>query len=378
MIDVMQYTKRPTVETIQNYPTVMDIVEYMAELEEQQIKTDTPLGGTLSWMYRLMQLGVFTLVMDENRRMPILVPGARRMMVFYRGQSEEHTPCVPSVWRGKRERWSRNELISQFQTAEMLLILKQHPVIQFVENTPIEFTNSFGQKISVIVPVQYDALAQHYGISTRYLDLTTDKWTAAFFAATDWADGQYTVHYGGENLNSQYGVFYVLDRSSQGVESMTKMGVFPVGMHYFNRPGRQSAYAMCMQRDVPFEQMEGVVPIYFRHDREANEMVFAVSQHSKGYFPEDSFAGVVEQIVNRANQSFTLSMIKLTRAIYHPQWSEEDMMKSVKGAGIDVEEDLCTRFSPKEMKADWEEWSREGKDRYLSKVNFMNIAPMSC
>lgn len=375
MMDVMQYTSRPTVETIRNYPTIMDIVEYLAHAEEQQMRSDSPLGVLPPWMHRLRQLGVFTMVLNEGTNMPVLVPGARRQMVFYRGQSGEHTPCVPSVWRGSRESWERNELLSQLQTAEMMLVLQKHPVVQFLTQTPIIFTNSFGQKAKVVVPIQYDALAQHYGIRTRYLDLTVDKWTAAFFAATDWVNGQYHVHYPGEDLHSQYGVYYVLDRSRDELKKITQMGIFPVGMQYFNRPGRQSAYAMCMHPNMAFEQVDGVTPIYFRYDREANETVFAMSQQSMNYFPEDSFAGVVERIVNRTNQSFAMDSVRLAQRIYYPHRSEDEVLKMVKDLNIAVVDDLCTSFLSEELDRDWEEWEREGKDRYLHLVNFMDIGP---
>lgn len=375
MMDMMQFTSRPTMETIRNYPTIMDIVECLAHAEEQQMRSDSPLGVLPTWMHRLRQPGTFTVVLNEGTKMPVLVPGARRQMVFFRGQSGEHTPCVPSVWRGSRESWKRNEMLSQLQTAEMMLVMQQHPVIQFLAQIHIKFTNSFGQTTKVVVPIPYDALAQHYGIRTRYLDLTVDKWTAAFFAATDCVNGQYGVHYPEEDLNSQYGVFYILDRSESGVETMTPMGIFPVGMQYFNRPGRQSAYAMCMHQDVAFEQMDGVIPIYFRHDSVANEIVFAMSQQSMCYFPEDSFAGVVGRIVNRTNQSFAMDSVHLVQRIYYPHWSEDDVLKMVKDLNIEVEDDLCTHFTSEELDRDWKEWEREGKDRYIKRLNFMDIAP---
>lgn len=375
MMDVMQFTSRPTAETIRNYPTIMDIVEYLAHAEEQQMMCDSPLDVMPLWMHHLRQPGMFTMVLNEGTNMPVLVPGARRQMVFYRGQSGEHAPCVPSVWRGSRESWKRNELLSQLQTAEMMLVMQKHPVIQFLAQTPIKFTNSFGQTTNVVVPIQYDALAQHYGIRTRYLDLTVDKWTAAFFAAMDWVDGQYCVHFPRENWDSQYGVFYILDRSENGVETMTQMGIFPVGMQYFNRPGRQSAYAMCMHPDVDFEQIDGVIPIYFRHDREANETIFAISQQAMYYFPEDSFAGVVNRIVNRANQSFTMDSVLLVQRIYYPHTSEDEVLKIVKDLNFEIVDDLCTSFASEELEQDWKEWEREGKERYLQHVNFMDIAP---
>ena len=375
MMDMMQFTSRPTMETIRNYPTIMDIVEYLAHVEEQQMRCNSPLGVLPTWMYRMRQPGIFTLVVNEETKMPVLVPGARRQMVFYRGQSGEHIPCVPSVWRGGRESWKRNELLSRLQTAEMILVMQTHPVVQFMAQTPIKYTNSFGQTTNVIVPIQYDALAQHYGIQTRYLDLTVDKWVAAFFASTDQQNGQYKVHYSGEDFDSQYGVFYILDRSESGVETMTQMGIFPVGMQYFNRPGRQSAYAMCMHSDVAFEQINGVIPIYFRHDKVANETVFAMSQQAMCYFPEDSFAGVVNRIVNRADQSFAKDSVRLVQRIYYPDLGDDEVLKIVKDSNIDVVDDLSTSFAPEELDRDLKEWEREGKDRYLQHVNFMDIAP---
>ena len=48
----------------------------------------------------------------------------------------------------------------------------------------------------------------------------------------------------------------------------------------------------------------------------------------------------------------------------------------VKDLNIEVVDDLCTSFLAEELDRDWEEWEREGKDRYLHLVNFMDIGPL--
>lgn len=70
-----------------------------------------------------------------------------------------------------------------------------------------------------------------------------------------------------------------------------------------------------------------------------------------------------------------MDSVRLVQRIYYPHWSEDDVLKMVKDLNIEVVNDLCAHFTPEELDRDWKEWEREGKDRYIQRLNFMDIAP---
>ena len=60
---------------------------------------------------------------------------------------------------------------------QKLRILRNHPIIGELINRPIVI-EKFG--VQFWLKVQFEGLAQHYGIATPFLDMTNNKWVAAF------------------------------------------------------------------------------------------------------------------------------------------------------------------------------------------------------
>ena len=96
------------------------------------------------------------------------VKGHQGSRVFFRGQTEDWKPCVPSLFRApgrlaqdvQSRRISKlNEYVSEAQAAEAFIKGKKYPY-----------------------DYAHEALLQHYGVRTPWIDLVDNIWVALWFA----------------------------------------------------------------------------------------------------------------------------------------------------------------------------------------------------
>src|SRR5258708_5082772 len=150
-------------------------------------------------------------------------PGDRSFM--YRGQTVRYASCEPSLLRGvpNNERQIKARLtLERFRVAELELVLRDHP-----------FTAVVGKRG---FHVDQHALAQHYGIPTSLLDLTSNVEVAAFFAIARWDREAASFR----PMETGTGVMYRFDWAAFG-PGYAKF-FEPVGFGPGLRPARQHAW----------------------------------------------------------------------------------------------------------------------------------------
>ena len=376
MIDWIRYSNRPTLENISLYPTILDILKDVVEEEEQEQLHKMPLSrGVCSAIgYDLTRVGRYFLLRDDALEFPVLMPTSRTPYTFYRGQNHYYEPCKPSLNRFKEEDLPKEQLRSYLQTAEMILVMRTHPVIRFIEENPIQVGN-WGQ---VQLAVMFDGLAQHYGINTCYLDLTNDIWTAAFFAATKSSDNityhPFTIDES-TRFDDTYGVLYrrVFGcNSSESERDLTE--VMPIGLQYFNRPGRQCGFVRKMSEAEDFNTLPQWQRIFFRHDNAASRLIYTLSQFGKKYMPDDAFADVVKSIVSQ--KKISIHSVELAKRIYFPGKSVQQLCEEVKSLGFEITPDLNSSFPTEVIQREWDLWNTGGKERYMNRILFHPVLRM--
>lgn len=204
-------------------------------------------------------------------------PGDRSYL--YRGQVVRYPTCGPSLFRGvSDDEWQVKARLTleRFRVAELELLLRAHPFKAVAEE------HGFW--------VDYHSLAQHYGIPTSLLDLTSSIEVAAFFAVARWdREARWWVP-----METGVGVMYRLDWSAFG-PGYTKY-FDPVGFGPGLRPARQHAWTFRLHPGADFQRLPHVEAIEFAHSREASEQLLA--QFDDGYrlYPPDCLATLVERL----------------------------------------------------------------------------------
>lgn len=360
MLDWKRFSIKPDRRCLEDYPTIVDIMEDILETEEEY--PQYPLAEDRTFLYKVKEPGHFCLLHDDDPEKIQLFPTGRNAFSFYRGESKYYDKSIPSLLRIKDD---KQLLLAHLQRAELECVLSLHPVIR--EFLMMEFKHPMLVR-SFMLPVDYDGLAQHYGIPTKLLDLTNDKWSAAFFAVTNYTDGVYDLV---EPTPEQtFGSFYRLIRPNYYDKSISHP--VPVGMHYFDRPGRQSAFTLDLGKYDDFLKFPQVERIYFRHDKDANSLVYDLCQQGRRYFPKDTLSSLVDELRNV--DTFSERAVNMCRLAHYRDKSPEEMKTFLRGYDIKISPSPVVSFKQEQLEKDWAYWQNEGRYRYHDKLV---ILPMS-
>ena len=166
-----------TKEEKQALPTILDVLEELAEKEYLWHKDWARQPNFLAPHFAEDGEYMITAIKFHSRQYKLL-PGSQSTFTLYRGQNRYFPNCVPSLYRKPKEYTEKEwKVISRVRTAEFMWILIKHPVVRELQSR---------------IVVDLVPLAQHYGFPTEYMDITNNKWVAAFFAVTQFDDDTYT------------------------------------------------------------------------------------------------------------------------------------------------------------------------------------------
>ncbi len=363
MIDWSNYNTPPTPATLNSYPTALAILKDIVAMEEEEQLYKMPLRRRNGdYFYDWSRKGSHLAIRPPHPGAPQLMPLSRTPWTLYRGQSKYYERCLPSLYRFEEEQLDYETLRSYLQLSEMTLVMWTHPVIR----TLVEGSNMHFRIGPVCFSIEYEGLAQHYGIKTNYLDLTNDIWTAIFFATTEFDRGCHAVSVNDSSeFSDRYGVLYRLNYSNY-LRNFPEIPIAPIGLQYFNRPGRQCAFVIDMKDYKDLHNLPDFERVYFRHDNDANKLIFTLTQFGKQYFPDDTFADVVAKICSQ--NKFSDSSVRLTRDLYYDQKNLDEFIREVKDAGFEITLDLNASFPKDVTDKEYEEWMCGGLDRYVDSI----------
>jgi hypothetical protein len=209
--------------------------------------------------------------------------------------------------------------------------------------------------------VDYVAMAQHYGLTTEYLDITNSKWVAAFFACTgyDWdTDSYYPV---GRDYYEGYGVMYITswDGSIMPDEFYEKNGV--IGYQYFARPTKQSSFGYKMKKEEDFNELPYFKKIFFRHDFEASSIVYEMSYRQDRFIPKDTLSVLARKIAE--SKEITRNAHYRCWASFYSNREPAFLNRVCEAKGLTIKNDNVpiAHFSKEELEADWKAWNEFGR-----------------
>lgn len=186
---------------------------------------------------------------------------------LYRGQSAIYDPCKPSLYRGQ---WTEQKKFERLlQLADFKKMLQVNPQVKDLEENGLI--------------VNYEGLAQHYGIATNMMDMTNSPLVASFFATTRY-----------DAVSDSY--CPILNYVSMGVIYFSPLGdlmcfsgknkIWPIGQEALKRPGEQRAFAMIMEENTNFQMLS----FKFWHCREASMEIWRMTHGGRMLFPYDPMA----------------------------------------------------------------------------------------
>lgn len=223
------------------------------------------------------------------------------MTPLYRGQNAIYSPCKPSLYR--RE-WTKEQALERLiQLYEFKAILQDNPQINDLEKAGLV--------------VNYEALAQHYGIATNMMDMTNSPLVAAFFATTRYdavSDSYYPILH-----TVSKGVIY-FSPTGDMLNFSQKNRIWPIGQEALRRPGEQRAYAMVMEKNSDFNMAH----FTFWHNPKSSLRVWELTHGGQMLFPFDPMAEKV-----RAMKKYRIYSMDVFKKVYELNKDFADSFENV-------------------------------------------------
>lgn len=287
-----------------------------------------------------------------------LTPLAPAFNVYYRGQSRQISPSKASLYRKGMTEAMR--FAERLKYVEFRKIVEEYPLTHFLRDT-IVVTAPDKKLHHIPLAIDHLALAQHYGIKTELLDITTDKFVAAFFATTDCKDDIYKP--------------IVDNREEKGVlyrYSIPPMEMFPskepqlraVGLQPFSRPGEQCGMVYPMTENEDFEEVATSIET-FRHDRTVSEFIFNYTNRSRKLFPDSPMQDHATIICN--STVFSYKAFHAVKEEFYADYPEEQLLNYLSECGITLANNVDFGFTEEEKDACIKYW-QASSDKFLSQI----------
>lgn len=261
----------------------------MSEAEKQAVKekmvNDLNSLSTIIDVFSYL-FGCGTLLTFSNQRTAMI---QQKSKYYYRGENAYHGSSRPGLFRRNwKEKFAETRLFAD--------CLTWHEACTFL--------NQF-DAVRQWYPsgVYYTALAQHYGIKTPMMDLTSDFKTALFFACCKYQDGKWAPLSKNDfnNKNARPGVedarYGVLYRTPTEITEMkwALAGeheefnlIVPIGYQPFMRCSSQHSY-MIKINHVQYDMMQD--PLFDKYkielDEELCKWIFSEMDQGKLVYPHD-------------------------------------------------------------------------------------------
>ena len=197
-----------------------------------------------------------------------LMSGVEFSFTEYRGQTQEYDVCLSSLDRITRD----HELFAALcRSTYFQQALASHPAITQLQS----FAPVLDQRVQPLpICMNLEGIAQHYGLPTEYLDITSNFSVASFFATQHWNTATQTFE--PMRAVSSPGVIYKLHPAFLMSQPLPcdQMPYVPVGWQPFPRPEQQRANAIRLKPGEDFAQTTGVVKYHFQHSRNQSKRIY--------------------------------------------------------------------------------------------------------
>lgn len=211
------------------------------------------------------KLGFFAKI-DNNAR---IIIGSEFDLQVFRGQNKPY-PLIPSFKRLDEV----HQCIAYIKKEEFKIFFKLTPYFKILSKMSI---------LGTYFAFDLEAIAQHYGFVTNYLDITTDKQIALFFAYTYYKNGKY---YPITDFTSYQPTLYQM----LTLEYSNPYPLIPIGFQAVLRPQKQKAMAIDMANINDCDILQQSLP----KDHKKAQEIYELFNGGKDLFPKNEPISTIE------------------------------------------------------------------------------------
>lgn len=261
---------------------------------------------------------------------------------YYRGENQIYPESLPTLLRSLKRFPSIKEkelyrLVADMKISEFQFFLDKFQHVR-------EWMNS---------DVLYDAIAQHYGLETSWLDITSDFKVAMFFATCYWDKGEWkplTREQTEVDEAHRYGMIFhmpsnrmpmrwsmaipkfmpwtdkIVGQTPEGGNIYEKLDypvyrgeienlVYPLGFQPFMRCHMQNGYGIYMRTPHPLQKDSGFEKLRFRHSEDLSQRVFDMMKGGELIYPHEGLEKA-DFIIDQIRNASTFSEEAFRSALY--------------------------------------------------------------
>lgn len=235
-------------------------------------------------------------ITDENGYIR-LISGTEFSMQMYRGQAQRYPHCIPTLARLEKV---EDQFLALCRRVAFEDAIGEHPMVNLAERIRL---------LDSPLYVDREGLAQHYGLATDMLDVTSNFDVASFFATCMWSneEGKYQPVASDKASGVMYRITPVLMTGRDGTDD--ELGsVHIVGWQPLPRPEQQRAFVVKMKPGQDFTSLPSVETFHFQHQARISHRIWNAFEQGAALFPTDAAA----ELARRAESlsEFTESQIE--------------------------------------------------------------------
>ena len=301
-----------------------------------------PLNGATYPCFVVNQLSPLPGHYNEIPRFSIK-PSLAHNKFLFRGQSEFFDPCVPSMFRDKKKVAEHQYVDDVIQINELEVLLRQHPLVQLFEQGFYLLHEFFRFR------VDYAGLSQHYYNHTPLLDLTSDMEVAKFFAVTKFnMEKDCYEKYDGDKPGVLY--YYDLGADAFTYSKGRNFFVETIGKQPFMRSGNQSGFLIRLDDKTNFNELPEVRYVFFRHDQNITNQIFADSENGNKYMPHEMLRShwYKRMIDEKTMKEISMDALKLNFE-RNKNVSHNSIVKKLQSKGFHINSKNKPHFTKEEL-----------------------------
>lgn len=292
---------------------------------------------------------------------------------YYRGENQLFPESVSTLHRSLKKYRSVKEkelyrLVADMRIAEFKAFLEQ---FDHVKNWNYS-------------DVLFEALAQHYGLETGWLDITNDFNVALFFATCCWKDGKWQPLSKEQiETSNQYGMIFhmpsnvmptrwsmalddfcaysseVIGQNEKGEKLIAKKSlpsierqknvIYPLGFQPFMRCHMQNGYGIYMREPLPLQEDFQFEKLKFRQSVELSNAVFELMEGGKKIYPHEGLGQaqfIIDEIGKLTEFSEEAFEYALYRSHYYRLADREKCLNDLENFLIDGKSVTIVKYHP--------------------------------